>query len=249
MDVDRYLQRVGHAGSTEPTLETLTALQYAHLTRVPFENLDVVAGVEEMRTSLDWSVPKVVERGRGGWCFELNGAFSALLEALGFRVMRLGAAVLLDGPTKVIDHLTIEVMLDRPYLVDVGFGESFIRPLELNAREPQDGGDATYQFFDSGEGLTLTKLADDGMPTPQYRFRRVGHELADFESASVALRTNPELHWSNKPFATRLLGEGADRVTLLKDRLKLTRSGLTTEQPVEPDEWNDQLSHWFGMVV
>jgi N-hydroxyarylamine O-acetyltransferase len=247
MNVDRYLQRIGYTGSTAPTFDSLAALQFAHLTTVPFENLDVVAGVAEIRTSLDWSVPKVVDRGRGGWCFELNGAFSGLLDTLGFDVLRLGAAVLLDGPTKVIDHLTIEVALDQPYLVDVGFGESFTRPLQLNSRGPQDGGDATYQFFDSSEGLTLTKLDGESVPVPQYRFRRVGHELADFEPASTALRTNPELHWSNKPFATRLLGEGADRVTLLKDRLKLTRGSETTETPVEPEQWDDQLSTWFGM--
>jgi len=249
MDVDRYLRRIGYVGSTDPTLETLSGLQYAHLTTVAFENLDVVAGVDEMRTTLDWSVPKVVDRGRGGWCFELNGAFSGLLDALGFDVMRLGAAVLLDGPTKVIDHLTIEVALDEPYLVDVGFGESFTRPLKLNSRGPQKGGDGTYQFVDSSEGLTLTKLDEESVPVPQYRFRRVGHELTDFEPASVALRTNPELHWQNKPFATRLLGDGADRVTLLKDRLKLLRNGETAETPVEPEEWDDQLSEWFGMRV
>lgn len=247
MDVDQYLRRISYTGPTEPSVETLAALQYAHLTTVPFENLDVVAGVAEMRTSLDWSVPKVVERGRGGWCFELNGAFSALLTALGFDVLRLGAAVLLGGPSKVIDHLTIEVALDQPYLVDVGFGESFTQPLLLNSRTSQDGGSGAYQFFDSSEGLTLTKL-DGDIPTPQYRFRRVGHELTDFEAASVELRTNPELHWSNKPFATRLLGAGADRVTLLKDRLKLTTAGETTETPVDEASWDAELARWFGIT-
>ena len=90
VDVERYLNRIGHHGPTEPTAETLAALQLAHMIAVPFENLHVVHGTQ-MRTDLGWSYPKIVEHGRGGWCFELNGAFGALLEALGFPVTYLSA--------------------------------------------------------------------------------------------------------------------------------------------------------------
>ena len=97
-------------------------------TSVPFENLDVFhrRGVQ---TGAEWSVPKIVARGRGGWCFELNGAFASLLEALGYQVTRFAATVLLptstgSGPSPIPTHLTLQVDLDRPYLVDVGFGDS-----------------------------------------------------------------------------------------------------------------------------
>ena len=243
--VEKYLRRIGFAAEVRPDLDTLTALQRAHLSTVPFENIDIVRGVG-VRTDLDWSITKVVERGRGGWCFEANGAFSALLEALGFEVARLGAAVLLGGPTEVIDHLTLEVALDEPYLVDVGFGESFITPLRLNRAGPQDGGSGTYEFIDSPQGRTLTRH-EDGQPVAQFRFRRVNRAMADFEPASQMLQSDPDLHWSAKPFATRLLDGGPDRVTLLKDRLKLQRGGAETETPVAPDDWDDTLVEWFGM--
>ena len=245
--VDQYLDRIGFplsATGVTVDLSTLEALQRAHLSTVPFENLDVYNGV---RVSVDpaWSVPKIVERRRGGWCFENNGAFAELLDALGFPVLRLGAAVLLEGPNRVIDHLALEVQLDEPYLVDVGFGDSFIRPLRLNHRGPQDGGSGTFELIDSAEGVTLTEHRD-GAPVPLYRFRRVDHAMDDFTPASDRLQDDKTLHWSQKPFATRLIDGGPDRVTLLGDRLKLRRDGEETVTPVSEDTWTTTHANWFS---
>ncbi|MEM7322178.1 MAG: arylamine N-acetyltransferase [Actinomycetota bacterium] len=256
--MQEYLDRIGFTGTPAVDLETLAALQRAHLSTVPFENLAVYRG-EAVSTSTTWSLPKIIQRGQGGWCFELNGAFAVLLESLGFTVLRLGAAVLLDGPNRLVDHLALEVQLDEPYLVDVGFGDSFIAPLRLNDREPQQDEAGWFQLIDSAEGLTLTKLdvqvdADTagpvgdggaGVPIPQYRFRRVAHEMADFDDASDRLRTDRTLHWSAKPFATRLVDGGPRRVTLLKDRLKYHGDGQVTETAVAEDEWVSVLERLF----
>lgn len=248
MNVDAYLERIGFDGPVEVDLVTLAALQRAHLSTVPFENLHVYHRLG-VRTDTDWSVAKVVEQRRGGWCFELNGAFGLLLETLGFPVLRLGAAVLLDGPTTAIDHLALEVQLDEPWLVDVGFGESFVAPLALNRRGPQTDRAGTFEFIDSAQGLTLTRHDADGVPAPQYRFRRVHHELAGFDGASEHLQTAEDLHWRNKPFATRLIDGGPERVTLLGDRLKFhgRPDGTITEESVDPDDWDDLLLRWFAM--
>lgn len=243
-DIDEYLERIGLTHRTiRHDRETLEALQRCHLSTVPFENLDVYAG-RPVGCDLAHSIPKVIERRRGGWCFELNGAFSALLDALGFEVSLLGAAVLLGGPNAVIDHLTLEVQLDEPYLVDVGFGDSFIRPLRLNHPEEQDGGSGIFQFIPSAQGSTLAKIVA-GIPEPQYRFKRVNRELSDFKSASDELQTNRDLHWSQKPFATRLVDGGPDRVTLLKDRLKIRRDGIETHTDIGPADWDETLEQWF----
>lgn len=248
IDIARYLERIGFAGPVTHDLAGLTALQRAHLSTVPFENLHVFyrRGVQ---TSADWSVPKIVDEQRGGWCFELNGAFGALLDALGFGVRRLGAAVLLDGPNDVIDHLALEVALDEPYLVDVGFGDSFTRPLRLNEPGVQDGGTGRFQLIPSAKGLTLTEVDDDDVPVAKYRFKRVAHELADFDAASEHLQTTDGLHWTQYPFATRLLDGGPDRVTLLEDRLKVRRNGTTEETPVSGADWDDVLYEHFGMRI
>lgn len=246
--VESYLERIGFDDRVAVDLATLAALQRAHMTTVPFENLDVVVRTP-MRTDLEWSINKIVAERRGGWCFEVNGAFSGLLKALGFDVRLLGAAVLLDGPSRVIDHLTLEVTLDQPYLVDVGFGDSFINPLELNAAGPQDGGSGTFEFIASSEGTTLTRHDGDGVPEPSYRFKRVDRQLIDFNPASDHLWTDPSLHWQHKPFATRLIDGGPDRITLLKDRLKVEVDGMTTETPVAAADWRTALLTNFGLDV
>lgn len=247
IDVDRYLERIGHRGSVAVDESTLEALHRAHLTTVPFENLDVFRG-EPVRADIDWSIPKIVDRGRGGWCFEINGAFAALLEAIGFEVRLLGAAVLLSGPATLIDHLVLEVMLDEPHLVDVGFGDSFIRPLGLNRAGAQDGGSGTFELLPSPQGVTLTRH-DDGVPAALYRFKRVAHRQADFEVPSERLQQDKTLLWHRRPLATRILDGGPDRVTLLADRLTVHRSGGVETEPVPAERWNDTLHQWFGYRV
>jgi N-hydroxyarylamine O-acetyltransferase len=242
----RYLERIGL--SERPPLDAhgLETLQRAHMTAVPFENLDVFArrGVE---TGLDWSLPKVVERRRGGWCFELNGAFSALLTALGFTVRRLAATVLLEPAADFPSHLTLEVDVGGLSLVDVGFGDSFIRPLRLDREGPQDGGSGEFMIVSADGEDTLYRLGDDGEPHPLYRFDRTEWSLAEFDGASLALQTTPGLSWTRAPFATRLLDGGPDRVTLLENRIKFRRNGVWREEPVASQDWEAELDRWFVM--
>ena len=249
VDVGAYLERIGFDGSPSVDLATLAELQRRHMTTVPFENLDIALGTgdgERVTVDADVNVDKIVGRSRGGWCFELNGAFALLLEAIGFPVIRLGAAVLLGGPSKLIDHVALEVMLGEPYLVDVGFGDSFITPIALNRTGPQDGGTGTFELIGSPQGTTLTKHVDD-IPAAQYRFKRVAHTMDQFGPASAALQVDPDKHWRAKPFATRLLDGGPDRVTLTGDRLKIVRDGETAEHPVANDDWDHTLKEWFGI--
>src|SRR4051794_11559758 len=92
MDVTAYLQRIGYSGALTPDANTLRELQRAHLFAVPFENLDI-GWRREIRTDQQAFVRKIVQERRGGFCYELNGAFAWLLEALGFRVTLLSARV------------------------------------------------------------------------------------------------------------------------------------------------------------
>ncbi|MEM7340168.1 MAG: arylamine N-acetyltransferase [Actinomycetota bacterium] len=248
IDVDRYLDRIGLSHAPSVDRDGLERLMRAHLASVPFDNLDVYAG---RAVSVDpfESIAKIVERRRGGWCFELNGAFAELLGALGFPVMRLGAAVLLGGPTKLVDHLCLEVMLDQPYLVDVGFGDSYCRPLELNTGGPQDGGTAPFEFIASAEGTTLTRHDEEGVPVAQYRFRRVALTMDDFASASDRLAGDLDNHWHQRPFATRYLDGGPGRVTLIANELKVDRPGDRSITPVSDVEWNAVFAEWFAPSV
>src|SRR5690348_18327942 len=140
MDTAAYLARIGYTGPLQPSAESLRLLQRAHLLSVPFENLDIGCK-RKIMVDRERSVAKVVSEKRGGFCYELNGAFATLLESLGFKVTLLSARVPRqdgsDGPE--FDHLALRVDLDQPWLADVGFGDSFLDPLrlELNAEQSQ----------------------------------------------------------------------------------------------------------------
>lgn len=247
VDAGSYLARIGLDAAPRLDRGGLETLQRAHLTHVPFENLDVYyrRGVS---TDPALSTAKIVGGGRGGWCFELNGSFASLLDELGFQVTRLGATVVLDGPTHgpQPSHASIRVELDRPYLVDVGFGDSFIRPLPLDRDGPHDGGIGDYDFQRNGKSITLRSREDAGW-TDQYRFSMESVVPTDFDPSNRFLQTSPTTHFTTKPFATRLLEGGPDRVTLVHDRLKQRRNGRWTETPVSPEDWPKVLSEWFGM--
>lgn len=245
MDAASYLARIGLSPGLEPDLANLERIQRAHLTAVPFENLDVFHR-RGVKTTEDWSVPKIVDRRRGGWCFELNGAFAWLLTELGYRVRRLAATVL-PRSSPMPTHLTLEVSLDRPYLVDVGFGDSFIRPLPLDSEGPHDGGTGSYGFVFEHGTTTLVSNEGDGIK-PQYRFGPDERTTDSFEPASRYLQTTPGLAWTKSRFATRLIDGGPDRVTLLEERLRVRRDGVWTEREVAPDEWTEHLHRWFEMT-
>ena len=143
MDTAAYLARIGYSGPLDADAQTLRALQRAHLLTVPFENLDI-ARKREIVVDQERSAAKIVGERRGGFCYELNGAFAALLQSLGFRVTLLSARVPRkdgsDGPE--YDHLALRVDLEQPWLADVGFGDSFLTPLllEMDTEQKQEDG-------------------------------------------------------------------------------------------------------------
>src|SRR4051812_31453470 len=110
MDIQAYLDRIDYRGPRDPTAETLRALHAAHLLAVPFENLNVAMG---WPIALDEAAlfDKIVVRRRGGFCYELNGLFAALLRGLGFQVTMLSAGVAREGGGfgPEYDHLTLLV--------------------------------------------------------------------------------------------------------------------------------------------
>ncbi|MFD3354534.1 arylamine N-acetyltransferase family protein [Streptomyces fradiae] len=140
--VDAYLRRIGAERPDHPTEAALRELQLRHLEAVPFENLSVHLR-EDVVLDAAALVGKVVDRGRGGFCYELNGAFAALLRALGYGVELLQARVYGDDgrPGIPYDHLALRVRAadggGRAWLTDVGFGDHSHFPLDLDERGEQ----------------------------------------------------------------------------------------------------------------
>src|SRR5687767_7885595 len=145
---DAYLDRIGVPRPATADLATLRALQRAHLGTVPFENLSIHLD-EDIVLRPDALVAKVVDRRRGGFCYELNGAFAALLTAVGYDVTLHSCRVWTGRRFGVpLDHMAVRVQLDdAPYLVDVGFGTFAHHPLRLDVTYPQPDPGGVYEVL------------------------------------------------------------------------------------------------------
>jgi N-hydroxyarylamine O-acetyltransferase len=253
MNIDTYLQRINYNGAREPTAETLRQLQVAHLLAVPFENLSIHNG-EPIVLEDEALFEKVVVRKRGGFCYEANGLFAALLRGLGFKVSMLAAGVANAagefGPP--FDHMALLVELDQRWLVDVGFGDSFLEPLLLDEREEQVQGNRVFRI-DRYDGDSLLLLRNDGEGwLPQYRFTLQSYIYPDYAGMCHYHQTSPDSHFTKARICSRATESG--RITLSDMRL-ITTTGVGSravkeEKTLADDkEYAAVLRDQFGIVM
>lgn len=252
MDVDRYLRRIGSATLCGTDLATLRQLQRAHLYAVPFENLDIRCG-RTLVLNEAALFDKIVGRRRSGICYELNALFSGLLKALGFRVSLLAAEVATTqasyGPS--FDHMALLVVIGkRRLLADVGFGDSFLEPLDLDqcGEQPQDNG--VYEIRPDGPSYVVMKRphVEDGTAEPSFRFETRPRDLADFEPMCLYHQTSPESHFTRKDICSLATPEG--RMTISGDQLIETRAGSRVVHELRhPEQRRLALRAHFGVVL
>jgi N-hydroxyarylamine O-acetyltransferase len=203
VDIDAYLDRIGAKRPATVDGPALAELHERHLATVPFENLDIHLGVP-IELDEDRLVAKVTG-GRGGFCYELNGAFAALLRALGAEVTLMSAGV--HGPSGLgppFDHMVLRVDLDEPWLADVGFGRHSIRPLRLSERGDQADPGGAFRLVDAGGG-DLDVLRDG---TPRYRVEARARRLADYAPTCWWQQTWPGSHFRSGPVASLHTADG-----------------------------------------
>lgn len=252
MDIQAYLDRIGYRGPRTPTAGTLRELQLAHLQTVPFENLSIHA---HQPIALDDKslFDKVVTRRRGGFCYELNGLFAALLRALGFEVSMLSAGVARGDGTfgPDFDHMALLVTLEERWLADVGFGDSFREPLRLDKRGEQPEGRRAFRLDEAGDRLLLLRRDGPGPDKPwqpQYRFTLKPHEYPDYAGMCHHHQTSPESHFTRQTVCSLALPDG--RVTLSGLKLITTRGAERQERILEDEEERAAvLRELFGVVV
>ena len=122
-DPEAYLARMNYTGSRERNRETLNALVYAHQCSIPFENLSCCDYGEPVVLDIPSLYDKIVNRRRGGYCFELNGIFAALLWALGFDAYSTMCRLARSDELRPVMHRGVVVRLDgKRYFCDVGYG-------------------------------------------------------------------------------------------------------------------------------
>jgi N-hydroxyarylamine O-acetyltransferase len=261
MDIAAYLDRIRYpiqgaiqggiqdGGPPGPDADTLRRLQVAHLLAVPFENLSIHWG-EPIVLDDEALFGKVVVRRRGGFCYELNGLFAALLRALGFEVAMLSAGVMgASGDySPDFDHMALLITLEERWLVDVGFGDSFREPLRLGVRGEQVQGDGTAYRIDAAEDdrLVVMRRDEKGGWGAQFRFGLEPHVYGDFAPRCLYHQTSPSSHFKQRRICSLAAPEG--RVTLSEMRLILTEGRERHERELAGDqEYAEALRERFGI--
>jgi len=247
VDIAAYLARIKYSGGTAPSAETLRALHRAHLFTVPFENLDISLHrpilIDE--TAI---LQKIVNLQRGGFCYELNGAFAWLLRALNFQVTLLSARVTKangdEGPE--FDHLTLRVDLDEPWLVDVGFGDSFVEPLLLSPGLEQIDPAGTFRLAGYADRFRMERAESDSSWKAQYSFSLQSRRLEEFAGMCHYHQTSPASSFTRHCTCSLATPEG--RVTLADMKLIVTGRGQRSEKELESEEERlSTLREQFGI--
>lgn len=245
MDVGAYLARIGFEGAARPDLDTLTRLHRAHLSAIPYENLDVMLG-RPGDTSAAHAFDKLVTRQRGGWCYEMNGVLAWALDEIGFRVTRVAGAVHRThlGDEIIGNHLVLIVHLDHPYLADVGFGDGLFDPVPLKE------GLISQHGFDSrlvcaADGFwRYHNHQNGGAPTFDFRAEPAAPEL--LARMCQHLRTSME-----SPFTQNVVLQRRypGHVEILRNSLRLSAypGRLERRKIADADDFMREINTVFGV--
>jgi N-hydroxyarylamine O-acetyltransferase len=251
LNVPDYLARIEYAEPLKPDAETLRLLQLAHLRAVPFENLDIGLG-REIRLTEQALWEKIVERRRGGFCYELNGLFAWLLRAVGFEVTYLNARDYHpedDSFGLDFDHLALLVRApghSRRWLADVGYGDTFTRPLQIDDREEQVDGLRGYTIEPFRDGYIIWQRGYEGEKKEEYFFDLVPHQFPhEYEAMCRYHQTSPQSIFTRKRIITRLTPEG--RLSIDDHQVIATRDGVKDRRPLRDEgDFHDLLQREFG---
>ena len=248
MDPKAYLERIGYRGRIRPNPDVLHRLHRKHLLSIPFENLDIHLG-RPIILSEEAIYDKIIKHHRGGFCYELNSSFASLLSELGYKVSMLSARVAQKGGgfSPDFDHMVLLVQLEHPWLVDVGFGDSFTEPKRLDMSGPQADRGKQYRFT-RRDGWTLLsrRLKGNGVWEPQYLFSLRPRKIEDFIPRCLWQQTSPRSHFRKGRVCTRLTSNG--RLTLIDTKFIATRGGRRSERPVKNhEEFVELLRGHFGI--
>lgn len=197
LDLDRYFERIGWTGATPPTLATVRGLLRAHMTSIPFENLDVLLG-RPISLELDALQAKLIEARRGGYCYEHATLFGAVLDRLGFAVQRHSARVTMVTPREAAPrtHMLLSVELtEGGFVLDPGFGG-----LAPQVPVPVDGTPAGDHWLERDAGHSTLKVRTPERVIDAWVTPLTPDYPIDFVMANHFTSTHPA-----SPFTSRLM--------------------------------------------
>lgn len=251
-DLVLYLRRLGFGAPPAPTLETLRQLQLRHTGVFPFENLTTLSG-EPVLIDLPSVEKKVLHGGRGGYCYELNNLYLALLQSLGFEARGISGRVVMGQPegawTARTHRLSLVTLDGVRYISDVGFGGMVpTAPLLLDVADEQLTPHESYRIEQHADGYTLSaRVADEWRA--MYIFDLQRQEDIDYAVGNWYVSTHPESTFARQLMVART-GEGWRR-TLNNGSFAIHRLGRDSErrQVADVQELIDLLEREFDIRV
>jgi N-hydroxyarylamine O-acetyltransferase len=245
--LQEYFDRIGFKGEASPDIATVTELMRCQLFSVPFENLDVQAG-KIISLVPEEIVDKIINRRRGGYCFEVNGLFAMALEALDIPYQFVAARPMLYPVRKPRTHMAIVVKTDgREWLCDLGFGSYGIRaPMRLDLLDAEIRQDFdTFILSKANQREYLLQALVEGKWTDQFAFDLSPQEWVDFAPANYLSSTHPDAIFVQKLVV--VLHNPKGRISLSGDTLKTVIEGRVEKQTFRPEEKEAILNSKFGL--
>lgn len=254
VNLERYFERIGYQGPRAASVEVLHALTTAHAQAIPFENLDVLLG-KPIQLEIGAIYHKLVEARRGGYCFEQNGLFMAVLARLGFEVLPLSARVRVGVSDRQIvttrTHLILEVNIaGERWITDVGVGSaSLTRALRFEADIEQPTPHETRRLVrDGGKWFHQIRYGDAWVDV--YEFTGEEMPFVDRKVANWYTSTHPDSKFRRHLSVALARPEGR-RVTLSDRELTLRRADGSAEKHVisGPEQLLSELRERFGLAL
>jgi N-hydroxyarylamine O-acetyltransferase len=246
MNKEAYLARFHAEKRNIAGLDYLCYLQEQHMLHIPFENLDVI-----YKTPIVLDVKgfyeKIVERHRGGFCYELNSLFCWLLNELGFNAHLIAGTVQKEDGSWALkeSHATILVHLDRPYLTDVGFGDSVRKPIPLTGETVEDAS-GVYRVHQLDDSTYDLQKRENGWKT-QYRFTIEEKQLEQFAPMCEFNQTSPYSPFTKTNVTTIATNSG--RITLSGTTLTITENGEKQKQEIDREKIPALLKKYFHIAL
>jgi len=250
--IDAYFKRIGYTGTREASLGNLEALHRRHLLCIPYENLDQMNGVP-LDLSPEGLFDKMIRRGRGGYCFELQGLFCHLLSSLGYQVTQYAARMTdVPFPVQMRRHrvLVVELSGER-YVCDVGMRREFFRrPLLLREGLLQSDGLHEYRYEkDPFFGWVIYQRLKGKDWQSVYGFTEEEQVDADFEMPSFYCEKHPDSTF--RRFMQISLCTEDSRLNVVENRFSLYSGGEVVErfELTEEEDAKALLTDRFGIRV
>jgi N-hydroxyarylamine O-acetyltransferase len=247
--LQNYLNRIGYHGGANADIATVTEMMRCQLFSVPFENLDVQAG-KVVSLVPEEIVEKILNRNRGGYCYEVNGLFAMALQELGIPYQFVAARPMVYPVRRPKTHMAIVLKMDgEEWLCDLGFGSYGIRaPMRLSVVDvevKQDGD--TFVLSKLNDRDYLLKALVDGEWANQYAFDLSPQEWIDFVPANYLNSTHPDAVFVQKLLV--VLHDPAGRTILIDDILKTVKNGNVEKVTVAPADRASILANKFGLAL